>query len=323
MSESIAIVGAGLAGAVLSQRLSAAGLTVTLYEKSRGTGGRMASCRLEGTSADLGAALLCATPDTPFFQWLQQQDTLQHWHPITEDFEGNALSWQGFVARDRMSRLTRALATGATLHTGTRISYIWPTEDGVILRDEHGHELATHNHVIVTTPAAQAVPLLEAVPRFAKRAEKVDTAPAWVSILVLSAPSGIRADLLQGEHPILARALCQSRIAGRSVAGGEIWQLEARADWSATQRDLHSESVGQELLRAFNKLAAAPLQVAQQRTHRWLYSHTLTAHTDATYLWSAESQIGACGDWFGTHGALSSWESANALADHLLSTLAH
>lgn len=67
MSDSIAIIGAGLAGTVLSQRLNAAGLTVTIYEKSRGTGGRMASCRLEGTSADLGAALLCATPDTPFF----------------------------------------------------------------------------------------------------------------------------------------------------------------------------------------------------------------------------------------------------------------
>lgn len=60
MSDSIAIIGAGLAGTVLSQRLNAAGLlTVTIYEKSRGTGGRMASCRLEGTSADLwrGAAV--------------------------------------------------------------------------------------------------------------------------------------------------------------------------------------------------------------------------------------------------------------------------
>ena len=51
----IAIIGAGIAGATLANRLNSSGFTVDIFEKSRGTGGRLASTRVGQLSADLGA----------------------------------------------------------------------------------------------------------------------------------------------------------------------------------------------------------------------------------------------------------------------------
>ena len=44
--QSIAVIGAGLAGTTLTERLLEVGYQVTVYEKSRGTGGRQASSGL-------------------------------------------------------------------------------------------------------------------------------------------------------------------------------------------------------------------------------------------------------------------------------------
>lgn len=53
MNIPIAIIGTGIAGLSAAQALSAAGLPVELFDKSRGSGGRMASKRSDAGSLDL------------------------------------------------------------------------------------------------------------------------------------------------------------------------------------------------------------------------------------------------------------------------------
>ena len=89
-----AIIGAGMAGLTCAQRLSHTNSHISLWEKSRGIGGRMAQRRWESTRFDHGAQYLQAK--SPEFQqqlnqW-QQQGHLQAWpsHIYFEDI--NALS---------------------------------------------------------------------------------------------------------------------------------------------------------------------------------------------------------------------------------------
>ncbi len=53
--ERVAIIGAGLAGALVAEGLHRFGAQVTVFDKSRGTGGRLAAARLGELSMDLGA----------------------------------------------------------------------------------------------------------------------------------------------------------------------------------------------------------------------------------------------------------------------------
>ena len=83
--QDVAVVGAGLAGLVCARRLQQAGLAVTVLEKSRGLGGRMATRRIDGSPLDHGARYV--QPQSKLLQaltqyWLDQQ-LLTPWQPQT------------------------------------------------------------------------------------------------------------------------------------------------------------------------------------------------------------------------------------------------
>ena len=67
----VAVVGAGLSGMSCASRLHQAGWCVTVFEKSRGPGGRMSTRRSDGTSFDHGAQYFTAR-STEFQQQVHQ-----------------------------------------------------------------------------------------------------------------------------------------------------------------------------------------------------------------------------------------------------------
>ena len=67
----IAIIGAGLAGLTALQSLRAQGHSVTVFDKSRGSGGRMATKKLGDASWDMGAQFMRAQSEA-FTRQLQQ-----------------------------------------------------------------------------------------------------------------------------------------------------------------------------------------------------------------------------------------------------------
>lgn len=317
----IAIIGAGLAGATLAQRLTQAGVEVSVYEKSRGTGGRLSSCRLPGSTADLGAPFLKAKSND-FSQWLSQQDCLQTWHPQTIDFQlqpsvADAL----YVGESRLSSLTRQLLKDVTLYSSTRVGYIWPEQQGALtqvrLRDEKGESLGVFDAVIVTAPAQQAAALLEAIPRFAKKAASIQPQASWVNIIETKA-STKTPDLIMGKHPIFYRCVKESSKPGRQAEQGtDTWALEACTEWSEEHVNTVPEVVATKLNNAFKQLISDAEVVATYRTHRWLYSRHNRPENEV--LWDQSAHIGACGDWLSSGGFEGAWQSANKLADILLS----
>lgn len=65
LSSKIAVIGAGMAGITAARSLKAAGHRVQVFEKSRGSGGRLASKRSEMGRINLGAQRF--TSDDPLF----------------------------------------------------------------------------------------------------------------------------------------------------------------------------------------------------------------------------------------------------------------
>lgn len=330
MSTSIAIIGAGMAGTTLAQRLQAGNYQITLFEKSRGTGGRMASCRLSASSghphsADLGAPAF--TVQHPrFSRWVEQQTGIQRWQPLHHSFSGATLPtptlWTGVP---RQSAITRALGSQCELRSDTRVGQLQTDTTGHQwqLRDIHGALLGSYDQVVVATPAPQAAQLLAVRPSLGALPGTLRPAPAWVSVIVLPGRAGLHADLYSGAHPLLERAVCDSAKPGRETTdGASVWQLQARRDWSEAHLDSDPDWVGQQLLQALTELAGhPPLTPLAQRTHRWLYCqhpHTVPQ----PFLWEPASPagpaLGACGDWLLQSDIEGAWLSAQALADQLL-----
>lgn len=327
MDNHIAVIGAGLAGATFARRMLDQGWKVTVFDKSRGTGGRLASCQVDDQSADLGAPWF--EPESAAFrEWLAQQPAVSHWQPHCESLSGGQITaLDTYVHAPRQSALTRSLLAGAELITQTRVGYIWPETEGVIVRDEHGQPLGHFDSVVVTTPAPQAVPLLEAVPRFAQRAAEVNPTASWVLVVKLATPTEVKPNVYYGEHDCLQRLVRDSAKPGRGSADNsgtaETWVIEARDSWTHQHLETAPEQVADLLLSAFRETTGYTGEISAQRVHRWLYARQQPL-SETGHLWSEETNIGVCGDWLhdgDSQGGLErAWHSANALAERLLNT---
>jgi hypothetical protein len=108
MTERIAVVGAGLAGLVAASRLTAAGCAVTVFEKSRGLGGRLATRRSEHGSFDHGAPVVHC----------------EAWQVAPLEARAACIRWgeAGHVGLPGMSGLVRPLAEGLDIRTGTEVT---------------------------------------------------------------------------------------------------------------------------------------------------------------------------------------------------------
>lgn len=179
--SSIAIIGAGIAGLSAATRLTAQGHAVTLFEKARGPGGRLASRRTSEGPIDIGAQYFTARD--PRFQ-----SALEQWRAagVVATWGERLLSlgksasdesqWQRlrddstrYVASPRMSALSRHLSeqlpAHASLHSETRITRLI-ADDGTAsdkrwrLEDSDGDQHGPFDHVVISAPAPQARALL-------------------------------------------------------------------------------------------------------------------------------------------------------------------
>lgn len=93
MTVPIAIIGTGIAGLSAAQALTAAGHEVHLFDKSRGSGGRMSSKRSDAGSLDMGAQYFTARDRrfaTAVKQW-QAQGHVAEWTPSLYNFQNGRL----------------------------------------------------------------------------------------------------------------------------------------------------------------------------------------------------------------------------------------
>ncbi|WP_027856029.1 NAD(P)/FAD-dependent oxidoreductase [Marinobacterium jannaschii] len=317
----VAVIGAGLSGTVAARYLCDHGCEVTLFDKSRGTGGRLASCRLGDNSVDLGLPFF-ESAGVRFNRWLERQveaGILSHWYPSHQLFNGDLIeSPRVYAATARMSALTRSLISDCHLISKKRISLVWPSREGISLRDEDNRLSGEFDAVLIATPAPQAVPLLDGVGRFRSRAAAVEVQPAWVTALTLMEPLNSPVELISGEHEVFHRLVRDSAKPGRQ--GADRWVLEARADWSRQHRRDSPDYVQHRMLTAFEDLLGPLPEISDIRTHRWLYSHTQGSETQLC-LWGEDVCIGVCGDWFAGGGVEGAFESGLALAEKVMQSL--
>ena len=327
MTAPIAIIGAGIAGLSAAHVLNAAGHEVHLFEKSRGSGGRMASKRSDFGSLDLGAQYFTAR-DRRFIDAVSQwriQGCVAEWDPALYQYRSGALTpsqdeqprWVGIP---RMSAITRAMVGDLPVSFGCRITEAFRGPQHWSLQDADGHNHGPFSHVIIATPAPQATPLLATAPKLAAVAAGVVMDPTWSVALAFKTPldTPVEACFVQeGELDWFARNRCKP---GRET-DYDTWVLHGTSAWSREHLDASKDQVIEQLHGAFAELIGCAVpEPAFTLAHRWLYARPAQGHQWGA-LADADLGIYACGDWCGTgrvEGAwLSGFDAASRLLDHL------
>jgi hypothetical protein len=183
----VAILGAGISGLRAAVELGSTGLKATVFEKSRGLGGRAATRRWNGLPMDHGAQFFTAR--SPEFRQQVAQWTAQGiCHEWTRGFHryegGNLLAPDDdghprYACREGMSTLGRAMAAAGNIEVERQAKVVSVRADQGVwaLVSEDGRAFAARA-LVVTCPPPQGVALLaEAAPEATDFLRSVEMEP--------------------------------------------------------------------------------------------------------------------------------------------------
>ncbi|OHC49911.1 MAG: FAD-dependent oxidoreductase, partial [Pseudomonadales bacterium RIFCSPLOWO2_02_FULL_63_210] len=260
MTAPIAIIGTGIAGLSAAQALHAAGHEVQLFDKSRGSGGRMASKRSDVGALDLGAQYFTAR-DRRFVDVVQQWQArgwVAEWTPNLYHSRNGQLSASPdeqvrWVGSPRMSAITRAMLGALPVHFSCRITEVFRGAQHWHLQDAEGHNHGPFSHAVVATPAPQASALLAAAPKLAGAASSVIMEPTWAVALAFANPLDTKVDgCFVQDSPL--DWLTRNRSKPGRDGSPDTWVLHASSSWSRQHLDMPKEAVIEHLHGAFAEL---------------------------------------------------------------------
>lgn len=321
---SIAVIGAGLAGLACARQLAGADAHVTVFERARDPGGRLATRRHEGLAYDHGAQYLTAR-NSAFVRYLglaTRAGAAASWRPsLMEDertWEAPFDDWH--VGTPGMSAVVRPLARGIDLRTSIAVHELVRGPAGWELKTDAGRLRQGFDAVAVAVPAPQALTLLGPHGRVFRHLTEVRMAPCWAVMASFDEPVGARAQACRWTQGPITWAACNSSKAQRSTAPAS-WVAHASAAWSRDHLEADAAEAAGLLLRALALALGQRLPPpVHLLAHRWR-SAFVEQPLGLPCLMDEEVGAGACGDWCIAPRVEAAFESGRALAHSVLSML--
>ena len=318
----IAVIGAGIAGLACARELARADAKVTVFEKSRGLGGRLGTRRQGNLGFDHGAQFISARsrPFVKFAEVAGRAGVLARWAPrILEDdrlWEAPVEDW--FVGQPGMSALVRPLSRTVDLQSGVGIHEIIQSQRGWELQADSGRQNNIFDAIAVAVPAPQALTLLGPHGRTFRHLHEVRMAPCWAGMFAFEQPVDVGADVRRWTRGPLTWAACDSSKPNRPP-GLHCWVVHASVAWSQEHLEADATEVAQLLLREFAAATGARLPApAHAQAHRWRHAF-VEQPLGLPCLVDEEIAAGACGDWCIAPRVEAAFESGRTLAHSLVS----
>ncbi len=339
---SVAVIGAGIAGAACAASLLRSGCRVTVFDKSRGVGGRMATRRLRWCDAD-GAEHEAA------FDHGAQQFSARHprfracvgraveagvvsaWQPRVHRSGPVPFAKQAFVARPGMPALCRHLLAGVPVLLEQSVQRLQRGSEGWRLVIDGGESVGPFDQVMLAMPPAQAALLLAGHhDGWADHLASLRMDPCW-TLMAVTDEVDWPWDAAEPPRGPLAWIARDDRKPGRRAPDGRaVWVAQATAAWSAAHLEEDPAAVADALRDALAALLPArwsavsdgrwqrrPVHWHHASVHRWRYALPAALSTDpATRVdcwWDAARGLGVCGDFLGGGGVEAAWRSGDEL----------
>jgi renalase len=313
-----AVVGAGISGLALARALRDAGCEVTVFDKGRTVGGRVATRRREQGAFDHGAQRFSARGAdfrAAVAAW-ERDGVVARTEPASND------PW--WVPQPDANALARTLAAGLEVRVSTRVTALRRQHHAWRLALEGGGDSGPFDVVLLTAPAPQSAALLAPHGVFAEALARVRYTPTWALLLLCDAegvawPSRTFIEGRDGDPiHLLVR---ESGKPGRPPDDGLVrLVVHATSVFSLAHLDASDEAVTAALvavLRTWPGFKA--LRVLFAQAHRWRFARVV-APLGEPALYDAARGLGVAGDGMLGPRIEAAWESGRALAAQVLAT---
>ncbi|NBX19062.1 MAG: hypothetical protein EBR09_17080 [Proteobacteria bacterium] len=266
----IALIGAGAAGAACVSVLRNRRADFSIFEKSRGVGGRMTTRRVSDAEEFL------YDHGCPFFEWPESvHGTLgTDVHPATVKSFG-----QDFVACPSMPQLVKDLFGSQKILTRTEILKIERTQDAWTLeaKTETSDGPATESYgpfdkIIFTAPAPQTAKMIgNNSCSWRGELDKIRYFPSWSLMFTVRSAEHSASPLTDG---IFEKLIMQNAKPARKISSDfRSWVGQVSAGWSQENLERRPDEIISLLLpHALNLVRAASGDCVHSAAHRWRYS---------------------------------------------------
>lgn len=319
----IAIIGAGMAGAACASELLAQGRHVVVFDKGRVPGGRMTSKRTGQGYIDLGAQYFTARSPSFTEQCLKWQTgaVIAPWQGrlAISDQTGLKASPDNttrYIGLPSMHNPVKQLLQGCLVNSGCCI-------DAVQYDGSHWQLFSRQQRVgqfsqlILAIPQQQAAALLQPVilqyPALAQLFCSVALLPCWAVNVELAASTAAEFDgIFVKNNPAVTWLAHQASKTGR--VNGRHWLVHFTADFSQQHFDTGSAQLTALAAQHLQAIFTTPITVLQSVCHRWRYAQQATDFPVIGCYYQAELALGLAGDWLNGGRIENAWLSGKQLA---------
>ncbi len=320
------VVGAGISGLLAARGLHDAGWRVTVVDKARGVGGRMATRRVGSGNFDHGAQFFTVRSER-FAQLVEEwtaAGVVEEWSRgfAGPDGEPRADGHPRYRGTRGMTSAPKHLAHGLDVRTGERVVTVRHRQDGWEMACESGLRVSG-TALVMTPPAPQALALVESggyeLPAEERRQlAKISYDPCLALMAVLDGPTGVPEPggvQIKGE-PL--DWIGDNRRKGISETPGIT--VHAGPEWSRDHFDAPDDEVASSLLALAGDQLEADLspRVVETSLARWRYSWVTGSHEEPFLAISEDHPLVFAGDAFGQPKVEGAALSGLAAAGHLL-----
>lgn len=324
----VAIVGAGLAGLTLAHRL-APKHTVTVYEKSRGPGGRMATRYAGAFEFDHGAQYFTARTRAfrEFLEPLIGEGLITPWRARCVEISPTGAviqrAWDEseprYVGVPRMNVFGKALAGGLDIRFGTAVERVERSGTGWRLLLADTPEPVDTDWLLVTTPLPQAKALLADVEGFGAALGERQMLGCFSLMLGFESPPAVAFDAALVYGADIRWIAVNSSKPGRGPASTMV--VHAANRWTDANIEVELDAVRGHMLNEVHRvIGIRAADAVHQDIHRWRFANAVKAD-GASHFLSPRQRLGVAGDgWLGGK-VESAFTSADGLSNDLEAVL--
>jgi len=316
--KKVAVIGAGIAGLSCARGLLSNGISVDIFEKSRGPSGRMSTRRTQDGSVDHGAQYFTAR-DARFIQEVQgwiEADIASVWKPKLKVYEAGV--WREsksqeirYVGIPNMNSPGKHLAKDLSIQYEATISQLEQRDGKWYLQCNESREItASYDFIVLAIPAPQASALTKDVD--ARAFDTISSAQmkaCWTMMAHLPNPTTIDFDAAFINQEIISW-ICQN--GSKPMRQGNIWTVHASPAWSQDHVELSKEDAQDQLVKCLTSLGFN-CQDAMISMHRWRYASGGLENAIG-FLALPDIGLGLCGDWLNGGRVEGAWLSGLELA---------
>ncbi len=314
--NSCLIIGAGMTGLAAARELTARGWKVTILDKGRGVGGRMATRRIQDTRADHGAQYFSVR--TPEFRQLinelEVEGVTQAW-----DLEEAGIGHPRYFGTEGMSAIPKYLAKGLNIIFKERATLIQSEGTGCRVTTEVGSSYSA-DALILTIPAPQAATLLEdskiALNEAGEHAfAAIVYQPCLATLVLLKEPSRIPAPGLVKFEEGDFTTVTDNQQKGIAPEQPTV-TIHASPEFSMANLEGDLQEAGQKLLDQLTDWIL-PESIVEYQVHRWRYSLAELRSPEPFAALDASFPLLMGGDGFGMGNVEGAFQSGLQMAKAL------